>query len=118
MSILKSIRDVLEKDGTKVYFPTQHKGDCLEKYLVVKLDGSNIEMTVSSERPIYTIMCYVPKNEYSTLENFVYETKQKMKQIYPLVMYAGNETPSYYDEQIQGHMISFQYQGCRKIEYS
>lgn len=116
MSILKQIRDVLEKDGTDVYFPTQHKGECLEEYIVVKSDGVIEEMVVSSERPIYTLLCYVPENKYSRLEEFVLETKQKMKKVFPLVMYVGNETPSFYDEKAKAHMISFQYIGCRKIE--
>lgn len=114
-SVLKTIRKELEKDGTEVYFPGQHKGECLNEYIVVKLDGANEEITVSSERPLYTIMCYVPENKYSRLESFIEETKQKMKKVFPLVMYVGNETPSFYDSDIKGHMISFQYQGCRKL---
>lgn len=117
MSILTQIRDCLEEDGTDVYFPSQHKGNCIKEYVVVKEDGATTVYGVSSERPIYTIMCYVPENNYSRLEPFVLEIKKKMKQIFPLVMYLGNETSSYYDEEIRGHMISFQYQGCRKIEY-
>lgn len=115
-SILKQIRDVLSEDGTEVFFPGQHKGECLREYVVVKLDGATPEITVSSERPLYTIMCYVPANKYSSLEELVNKTKQKMKKVFPLVMYVGNETPSFYDESVDAHMISFQYQGCRKIE--
>lgn len=116
MSILKQIRDVLESDGTEVYFPSQHKGECTKEYIVVKADGAINETVVSSERPLYTLLCYVPEDEYSKLETFVYETKQKMKAMFPTVMYAGNETQSFYDDTVKGHMISFQYQGCRKIE--
>lgn len=114
--IIKQIRDILEENGTDVYFPSQHKGECIKEYIVIKNDGSTDEYTVSAERPLYTIMCYVPENEYSRLETLVFETKQKMKKMFPIVMYAGNETASYYDEDIKGHMISFQYQGCRKKE--
>lgn len=117
MSIIKTIRDVLEQDGaTDVFFPSQHKGECLKEYIVVKTDGTITEAVVSSERPIYTILCYVPENQYSRLETFVAETKQKMKKVFPLVMYIGNETPSFYDDDVKGHMISFQYQGCRRLE--
>lgn len=116
MSIIKQIRDVLSEDGTEVYFPTQHKGECLKEYIVVKQEGTITPLTVSSERPIYTLMLYVPLNQYSRLEDFIFETKQKIKKIYPLVMYAGNETASYYDEDKKANMISFQYYGCRKIE--
>ncbi len=100
----------------------------MKEYIVIKTDGTITEPVVSSERPIYTVMCYVPQNNYSRLESFVEETKRKMKNVFPLVMYIGkknvfplvmyigNETPSFYDEEIKAHMISFQYQGCRKLE--
>mgnify|MGYP007124589896 CR=1 FL=1 len=116
-SILKTVYDVLKKDGkTDVFFPSQHKGECLKEYIVIKADGAIEETTVSSERPIYTLLCYVPHDEYSRLETLVAETKQKMKKVFPLVMYIGNETPSFYDETVKAHMISFQYQALRKIE--
>lgn len=115
-NILKQISNVLKQDDTDVYFPSQHKGECAKEYIVIKMDGAVQEINVSSERPIYTIMCYVPETNYSRLESFVFETKQKMKKLFPLIMYVGNETPSFYEEKIKAHMISFQYQACRKIE--
>lgn len=113
--IIKQIFDVLKEDGTDVYFPMQKQDECKNKYIVVKMDGVNPTMNVSSERPIYTIMCYVPKNNYTMLEGFIKETKDKLKKLYPLIEYAGNETPSFYDDDVKAHMISFQYQGIRKI---
>lgn len=115
-TILEKMYDVLNRDGTPVYFPEQSTKECTENYIVVKFDGTISSLTVSSERPIYTVMCYVPKNNYRTLENFIFETKKKMKELYPLLMYAGNETPSFYDDDVKAHMISFQYLNCRKIE--
>lgn len=115
MSVLKQTMNVLKSDGTEVYFPSQHKGECLKEYIVIKSDGT-VALSISSERPIYTIMCYVPYDKYSRLETFVHETKQKMKKMFPLLMYEGNETPSFYDENKKAHMVSFQYLGCRKIE--
>ena len=38
-----------------------------------------------------------------------------MKKVFPMIRYIGNETASFYDEDVNAHMISFQYQGCRKI---
>lgn len=117
MSIIKKLIDTLKEDGTEVNMPLQHKGECINKYIVVKMEGVAPTLNVSSERPIYTIMCYVPENNYSELESFVIETKNKMKKMFPLLMYnEGSETPSYYDETVKGHMISFQYLNCRKIE--
>lgn len=115
-SIIEQIRDAIAVDGTEVYYPSQHKGECLKEYVVVKSEGTYEQQTVSSERPLYTIMLYVPVNRYGRIESFMFETKQKMKQVFPLVMYAGNETASFYDKDKNAHMVSFQYQGCRKIE--
>lgn len=115
-SVLKQVIDCLKEQDVDAYFPGQHKGECVIKYTVVKKEGAVASETVSSERPIYTLMCYVPYNKYSELEDYVNELRTKMKKVFPLVMYVGNETPSYYDESVNGHMISFQYQGCRKIE--
>lgn len=115
MSILTEIRDTLSEDGTDVYFPEQHKGECIKEYIVVKGSGT-VSLTVSSEFALYTIILYVPKNKYSRLEDFKMETKQKMKQLYPKLMYIGNETETFYDDSVKGHMTSFQYQNCRKIE--
>lgn len=115
MSIVKQIIDTLES-VIKTYMPSQHKGECLEPYAVIKLDGVTAMYSVSSERPLYTIMIYVPYNQYSKLEEYSIKIKQEMKKLFPLVMYAGNETSSYYDEDVNGHMVSFQYQGIRKIE--
>lgn len=114
--VSKQIYDLLKQNNFDVYFPSQHKGECISKYVVVKHDGVYQPLKVSSERPIYTIMCYVPEQSYSELESFVLEIKRTMKMIFPLVMYLGNETPSYYDDSVKGHMISFQYYGTRKIE--
>jgi hypothetical protein len=114
--VSKQIYDLLKQNNFDVYFPSQHKGECISKYVVIKHDGVYQPLTVSSERPIYTIMCYVPEQNYSELESFVLDVKRTMKNIFPLVMYAGNETSSYYDDNIKSHMVSFQYYGVRKIE--
>lgn len=113
--VLKQIRDVLRDAGFDVYYPGQHRGECKSPYIVVKADGSVREITVSSERPIYTIMCYVPPLKYSELEDMGNVARDVLRKVFPLVMYVGNETPSVFDDTVKAHMISFQYQGCRKI---
>lgn len=115
MSILKQTYDLLKQNGYDVYFPAQHKGECEKEYIVIKLEDAPEELNVSSERPIYTIMCYVPERNYSLLETMIYDVKQVLKRMFPTLMYAGNQTPSFYDEKTKSHMISFQYQGIRKI---
>lgn len=114
--ILKQIYDCLKNDGFDVYFPAQHKGDCKSPYVVIK-DGGTIEVAnISSERTLFVFMCYVPVDQYSKLEPYVWDVKYSLRGIYPLIMYAGNETESYYDDDVKGHMVSFQYQGARRLK--
>lgn len=116
-SVLEKVYDHIKESGYEVYYPGQKKGECLKEYVVLKMDGGNNLAGISSERPVYTVMCYVPENRYNRLHRFVLELKDVMRGVYPMLMYAGNETPSYFDSSIKGHMISFQYQGIRKIRH-
>lgn len=115
-SIIKDIRDCIDGHGIKTYNPGQHKGDCTEPYIVVSLNGVTSLLNVSSERPLYMLMVYVPWNNYSMLEQITYNVKQWLKELYPMIEYAGNETPAYYSSDNKSYMVSFQYQGIRKIE--
>lgn len=115
INYLQEIYDLLKKEGYDVYFPGQHKGDCIRPYIVVKYDGAIESYIVSSDRPIYTLLCYVPYNMYSSMVQYVYDIKEKMRALYPSIQYAGNETGSVYDEDVKGYMVSFMYQGIRKI---
>ena len=114
-SVLKKIYNYLKNNINETYFPGQHVGECFEPYVVIKMDGTASVSGISSERPIYTIMCYVPQGRFTDLYDMVLRVKDIMRGLYPMVMYAGNETPEYYDEQVNGNMISFQYYGIRKI---
>ena len=113
-SIIKQMYDVLA-EYEDVFFPSQHKGNCISPYYVVKMDGATAETSISSERPLFSVLCYVPRNKYSYLEIMRDNAKKAMRTLFPMLMYVGNETSSIYDEDIDGHMISFQYQACRKI---
>lgn len=116
-SVLKQIYDCLKNNGYDVYFPSQHEGECLDPYIEVKYDGTMELVGVSSDRPIYDILCYVPENNYSMLERMIFDIKVVLKALYPMIQQTGNETAAYYDEDLKAHMISVQYQGIRKLEY-
>lgn len=113
--MLKKIHDTLTDAGIDAYFPGRHRGDCKSPYVVVKSGGTIAEINVSSERPIYTMLCYVPSDMYSYLDVLRADVKLALKKLYPAIEYAGNETATYYDEDVKGHMLSFQYQGIRKL---
>ena len=115
VNYLQEIYDLLKENNYDVYFPGQHKGECISPYVVVKYDGAMESLIVSSDRPIYTIICYVPYNMYSQIVPYVHAIKKVLRKLYPAIQYAGNETESVYDEDVKGYTISFMYQGVRKI---
>lgn len=112
----KKIYTYLKDKGIEVYAPAQHIGECTTKYVVVKnagVQGSEYSTTVGT----YNIMCYVPKEQFSQLEAFVSLIKSYLKswQNTAAIRPTGLETPSFYDEEIKGHMISIQYNVYKKV---
>lgn len=105
----------LESVGFDVYPPAVKIGECESKYIVIKNDGSTRHLGVSTDDDFYAIMCYVPKQAYSSLEPFVQQVKQSMKELEPMILPYGNQTPSYYDDSVKAHMISIQYVNYKKV---
>ena len=105
----------LKKEGFDVYSPGTKTGQCLKEYIVIKNNGSNKLPNFSTDSDLYTIMCYVPKNAYSSLEPFIQRVKKSMKGLEPMILPQGNQTPSYYDDGFKAHMVSIGYKNYKKI---
>lgn len=105
----------LKKSGFKVYYPTQHQGECTEPYVVVKDATTTKYLNFSSTITYYDIMCYVPKDAFSTLEPFLEQVKEAMKGLVPMIKPTYTQTQSFYDDTIKGHMVSVQYKNYRQI---
>lgn len=105
----------LAKEGFEVYSPGTKVGECTSPYLVVKNDGSSKHPTISSDVDLYAVLCYVPKNGYSTLEPLVQMVKKSMKGLEPMIKPYGSQTPSYYDDSLKAHMISIEYKNYKKL---
>ena len=116
-SVLKQIRGHLRDKGFDTFYPSQHKGECLKPYVVIKYDGASQVAGISSDQAIYTLMCYVPSEQYSMLMTYVEQVKEAMKELFPLVRPNGNETSSIYEDDNKSHMVSVQYTNYRKINY-
>lgn len=104
----------LKSKGFKVYSPNQHKGECTEKYVVVKDAGLTGLASVSTSQNLYDLMCYVPLKKYSELQPFVDSVEDAMDELFPEFRSAHYRTPSYLDDTVQAHMISTQYINYRK----
>ncbi len=105
----------LKNDGFEVYPPAMKVGECESRYLVIKDNGSNPHSSFSTEVQLYTVLCYVPKDEYSQLESFVNEVKESMKKLFPMVRPTGAQTPSFYEDSIKAQMISIDYKNYKKV---
>ena len=105
----------LEDLGFDTYPPGIKVGECTSEYIVVKNDGSSRHSSFSTDVDLYSVMCYVPKDKYSTLEPLVQKVKKAMKGLEPMIEPYGSQTPSYYDDSYKAHMISIEYKNYKKI---
>lgn len=105
----------LKNRGFDVYSPGTKTGECTSEYLVVKNDGSSKHVSFSTDVDLYAVMCYVPKEKYSTLEPLVQMVKKSMKELEPMIKPYGSQTPSYYDDSVKAHMVSIEYKNYKKL---
>lgn len=105
----------LKSQGFDVYSPGTKTGECTSEYLVVKNDGSSKHVSFSTDVDLYAVMCYVPKEKYSTLEPLVQMVKKSMKELEPMIKPYGSQTPSYYDDSVKAHMVSIEYKNYKKL---
>lgn len=105
----------LKKKGFDVYSPGIKTGECASEYLVVKNDGSSKHASFSTDVDLYAVLCYVPKNCYSSLEPLVQKVKKAMNELEPMIKPYGTQTPSFYDDSVKAHMISIEYKNYKKL---
>lgn len=105
----------LTGSGFDVYSPGMKVGECTKEYVVVKNDGSSRLASFSTDDDLYAVMCYVPKQSYSKLEPMVQRVKKAMKELEPMILPYGSQTPSFYDDSYKAHMISIEYKNHKKL---
>lgn len=112
--VWKLIYKHLKSNGFKVYSPGQHQGECTEPYVVVNIGNALPYNNFTTVQTPYDILCYVPKDEFSTLEGYVHSVEECLKSC-NFLKSAFYRTPSYYDEDVKGHMVSTQYVNYRRM---
>lgn len=115
MSQWKTIYRHLTAKGFDVYSPGQHEGDCTAPYVVVRDAGLSRLSEFSSTQARYDLLCYVPQDQFSTLEPYVDSVEAAMKGLYPAIVCMNYRTPSFLDDTVKGHMVSTQYRNNRKL---
>lgn len=111
----RDIYSHLISEGFDVYPPGIKAGECTAEYIVVKNDGSSRMPSISTDADLYSVMCYVPKDAYSTLEILVQNVKKAMKSLEPMILPYGSQTSSYYDDSYKAHMVSIEYKNYKKM---
>lgn len=118
-SVWSLVQETLIDNGIDTYMPAQHEGDCKDFYCVLKTSGAAQIQNFSSEAHYYDLMCYAPKNKYLELLGFVDRCKEVMSRepIYPALMPTGVQTPDFFDDTNNSHMISVQYRNNVRNEH-
>ncbi|BFN04371.1 hypothetical protein [Clostridium tetani] len=104
----------LKKLGYKVYSPGQKRDKCTESYLVIKENGTYALNSNVNGYKLFDIIIYHPMSNYSTMEFYVENIKQAMKDITELRP-TGNETPAIIDEKIEAYTTSIEYQQFKSL---
>lgn len=112
--VWKLVYTHLKNNGFNVYSPGQHSGECVEPYVVVNIGSAVPFNSFTTIQTPYDILCYVPKKQFSTLEGYVTSVENCLKEC-PFLRSQNYRTPAYYDEDIQGHMISTRFVNYRKM---
>ena len=105
----KKIQQAIESIGVDCYPPATKQGECTSPYVVVKLSGASQISNFSSMTNYIDIMIYVPKSQYTELEEVKKRIEECLDGLYPMIAPAGTETPDYYDDSVKAHMKSIMY---------
>lgn len=108
------IYTLLKTKGFDVYPPGIKIGECVSPYVVVSISSSSAHTVFSTDIDLYSVMCYIPKLEYSKLEPLVQSVKKAMCDLKPMILPYGIQTPSFYDDEKKAHMVSIEYMNYKK----
>lgn len=112
-----NIIDWLTQHGFDAYLPSQHEGICTSPYVVVKPNGDSNYNDFSTIQCGYDLLCYVPREKGSYLEDYVEFVRKSLKDLATYIMIRDDHTSTshYYDDDVKAHMISIQFTVYRKL---
>ena len=114
--MIKAIYDHLKAKNLNPYFIGQHKGECTERYCVIK-ENLQVPYFYSNKLGyrLIDIIVFVPLNSYIAVEPYVNEIKAAMKEL-KFLRKTGNETPVITDDDKKAYTTSIEYQIIKKLE--
>lgn len=104
----------LKTDGFDVRSPGQSVGECKDKYIIVKFDGESQHVNFSTNDTFYGLLCYVPNNRYSEIDEFVREVQKSMKKLEPMVRPTNEVSSSFYDDKFNAWYVSIGYKNYKR----
>ncbi|NOH14872.1 hypothetical protein [Clostridium cochlearium] len=104
----------LKKLGYEVYSPGQKRDKCTDSYVVIKEGGTYALNSNVNGYKLFDIIIYHPMSNYSSMEFYVENIKQAMKDIRELRP-TGNETPSIVDDKVEAYTTSIEYQQFKRL---
>ena len=113
---LKDVYSALKRNGINVYFPSVKVGDCTDKYVVVGDAGTAKHADFSSDVSILNITLFVPIQKYAEIASYTKEVRNAMKDLRPMILYNGIETPAIFDENIKAYNKIIQYKFYSKLD--
>lgn len=112
---LKDLYLCLKSQGFDVYFTGQHKGNCTKPYVVIKQGVSTNYLGLSTNVDYYDILCYVPKDTPTKLQEYIQEVERALLQISPMIKSTNEISAPFFDDTVQGWMSDITCRGFRKI---
>lgn len=95
----------LEKKGYEVYSLGQKRDKCEVGYVVIKENGIHGQEGGNKVGfKTFDIIIYYPISNYSSMEFYIENIKQALKEIKELRS-SGSETPSIIDDEVQAYKI-------------
>ena len=102
---IKDLYKAIQNSGIDTYFPGQHKGECIKPYAVVKPSISTPYLEYSSMIHYVDVLCYVPDNQFSTLETLVKSVEKAVRdELFPTIKNQHEYTEPFYDDSVKGWM--------------
>lgn len=114
-SLWQKINLHLKKLGYEVYAPGQKRDKCTDSYVVIKENGIYAMNGNVNGYKLFDIIIYHPMSNYSTMEFYIENIKQAMKDIEELRL-TGNETPSIIDDKVGAYTSSVEYVQYKQLK--
>lgn len=107
----------LKSAGINVFFAGQHSGDVTEPYVAVKMGTSGQYLNYSSNIDYINLYCYVPRNQYSRLSDYVSSIEQVLiDNLYPTIKCLNERTEPFFDDTCNGWMMRTMFRNIRKVD--